>query len=337
MAADTGHKKPEPAEGTGRRADKTESKLTKSAASKRPNSGQSLSSRHYYQLSRRIWRILLFTVPADILLLAVDISFLDVSHLAELCRKVLPLLMVLALSALLREPILDFVVLLGKTQGRFYEWSSKYSLLLLAAAGFIVFAEIAFKLGSLDLVSLLIAAVVTVSAVKSIKDSLKAKHEHQEKLKDEPLLWLEEADAKVFWLSVIPMAAARLISVVGTVLVVCQNGMLLVFFAYILTAVFLLLELEPLQEHFLIYCKRCGQRTSRALKSSGRCPSCEREIQAWQANGALKERGFAQGRYGVKIQVKDKTPPSSAVISWPQQLKEKLSAYKGPLKKQTSA
>lgn len=227
---------------------------------------------------------MLFSLPLDLLLLLVNFDALDTRALAEICTMALPVLLLIALASLARESLIDLVFSVGESQSKLFQHGSKYSYLIFAVAGLAIFIEISSKLGGISVLSLLLAAVVTIGAIKSIRRSMQAKQEHQQKLKEDRSLWIEEADVKVFWLSVIPILAARLVSVSGGLLVIADNGPLLLFLAYVLSSAFLLLNLQPQPEHFTVFCKRCGSRMSRVLKAEGVCPRCDARIKAYSCS-----------------------------------------------------
>lgn len=281
------------------------------------------TSKYYYELCLKIWRLLLISLPLDFLLLLVDSHTLNVRYLTQLCQKVLLLLLLVVLASFLREALTSLVFALGETQGKLQKFSSKYSYLILAVVGALIFIEMTSKMGNADVISLLIAAVVTLGALKSIRESMRAKREHQEKLKLDRGLWIEEANYKVFWLTVLPLLAARLISPAGGLLVICQNRSGLLFLAYVFTSAFSLLELQPVPEHFMIHCRRCGQRTSRVLKSSGLCPRCEEQIQSLKTSIGKVTKEDHRGAFGIKVEPKAARQRNKSGDSWLTRLKAK--------------
>ena len=106
----------------------------------------------------------------------------------------------------------------------------------------------------------------------------------------------------------ISLLFARLPGVVAAFGLSLSGGDFLSMLTYWTATLLLLVSAEPHEDHFIICCKRCGQRASRAYKNTFSCPRCE-------------QLGFRSSANTLKAK---QTPPvTGPTFSWQSRLPEK--------------
>ncbi len=235
-----------------------------------------LTSGYYYSQARRLWQLLLLSVPLDLTFVWIHgQTALPLNPpLASLARGILVMVVVLCSLALVRQRVIELLLALDKLQSRFSKLSQTQVLVILGVFGAVIFAEAALRFGEVSIVALLAALLVAMVAVREIRKTIAEHRRTRQEFSRNRSLWVERANYIIFVFNIVPMMAARVLSFCGGVLLLSGEISLLAFLCFLVSSEGLLLYLEPLKSHFQTLCRRCAQRTSLALLGDGLCPSC---------------------------------------------------------------
>jgi hypothetical protein len=266
-----------------------ETKAGNQAAARAPLRAARYPSLYFFQRTVKIWGWLVLSLPLDLLLLIPEFKPLAELPWLAAFTPIIWLCAALAFSFWLREPLIDLVFAADTNRAKLLELTKRHSWIIPILVALMVFAEVASKTGGLNVFSSIAALLITIAAWRSVKESLTKLRNKALEHKTDVVAWIEEANRKVFLASVIPMAAARLISPFGMFKALGEGYSLPALCLWPVASFVLLLAMHPVLEHFMISCKRCGQRTSRVLKAKGFCPWCERNLEEHDRKRARKD------------------------------------------------
>ncbi|RIL09361.1 MAG: hypothetical protein DCC75_06685 [Proteobacteria bacterium] len=223
-----------------------------------------------------VWKILLMTLPLDLLLLwykpaaSVSQSLLFSLHFA------LAVCVAAALTGILKPDIALFLARFRKFQEKAFLRASRYSILLVFIFAVLIFIEISSKL-SASVWSLAVALVIVAVACRQLLLQIRAVKERNEKLAKDRAFQLADLGRQLYLINLLPLFGARGISIIGALLTATEGSGMYVALLYLGGSLAALLALEPASPSFLINCTSCGRQTSAVHKEKGLCPKCESE------------------------------------------------------------
>ena len=254
--------------------------LNQAKVTTKPLRATTFTSRYYFRLSVSLWHWILLSLPLDFVLLLLDFSFLRKTGLVEVLQFLLVPLFLVCFLMMARDRIVTFLLQADTTQTKLASFASKHSVLIICVISLAVFLDLAWKIGKLNPVSVIATLAIVLGAARSIKRTMAAHQAHSTRLEEDLTFWIEQTNHKVFLLSLAPLIAARLISLLGGLDALIEFGPGPLFFLYMLIATLLLFSHMPLEKHFMITCQSCGITTSVILKKSGLCPMCKKRREA---------------------------------------------------------
>ncbi len=237
------------------------------------------TSRYYYALTLKYWHWLMLSSPIDLVLLWPDTSFLKDSLSSQIFFSLWVFLVSLSAIFVARDYIINALLHVGNSQTKIALLSSRYSLFILGFLAAVTFTELTNKLGGVSISSLLVAALITIVAIQSIRKTLHEQHEHHGLMEDDRSFWIEQNNRKVFLIAMTPLLAARLASPIGILYAIMQDLPLYLLLLYPSISWMLLFIFFPSEKHFMIPCRGCGIKTSTVLMHLGLCPVCERRLE----------------------------------------------------------
>lgn len=234
------------------------------------------TSGYYFMQAKRLWVLLLYSVPLDLIFWWVRSQSVPVDNpaLAELCTGILGVVVLLCTLALFRRNIVKALLAFDKLQTRVSKLSSLHIMVALGVIALIIFFEAALKFRHIDAPAIIAALIVTVVAIRAIRKTLAEHRRAREQLSENRSLWVEKTNYSIFIFNIVPLLAARAVSLCGGGLLLSGAISTVSFLMFILGSEVLLIYFEPDRSHFQTCCKRCAQRTSLALLGDGLCPLC---------------------------------------------------------------
>ena len=121
--------------------------------------------------------------------------------------------------------------------------------------------------------------MVIVGVLLSIKRALEENRLRAQQLKDKPTLQITIWESQLVAVFLLPLIAARLISLVGALTTVDAQASATSAACFIASAL-LLLCLKPDRRAFIGMCAACKSPVPIAFVEYGRCPACDKELRA---------------------------------------------------------
>ena len=125
--------------------------------------------------------------------------------------------------------------------------------------------------------ALIVAAIMILGIVSSVRHFLKETHARSKSLAESPWLHVVLWERQLILLLCIPIFAARLVSLVGA-LSLGTTATPEYNLVYPVLGVILLLALRPNKDAFIGWCPKCKSPTPIAFVEYGTCPRCDREF-----------------------------------------------------------
>lgn len=230
----------------------------------------------YWTRASNIWAALLITIPIDGFLALVEFPFEEPLMLAKLLEHVAILLGLIALFSTNTEALTNVASNIRKLQGRF-AGSKLGSVLTIVFVVLATFSEILLKITEIGLLPLILLTTAILAGVPSILESLSQQKANQQDQERDGILWLESANAQLFYMLLAPIFCARLISFLGAARASISATPEWTFLLYASSSVVLLLALRPQREDYLAPCLRCRHIASRVLQDRESCTVCARD------------------------------------------------------------
>ncbi|MCB9029935.1 MAG: hypothetical protein H6619_02710 [Deltaproteobacteria bacterium] len=227
-----------------------------------------------------IWNYLFLSLPLDVALFYLLKNYFDVTFInAKGCEYIFIMLLIVAgIFASFKNYTLTYLMLKNLQRKFINIKNSKYYLpaaLLLAMLPILHLFVQALSLKNLGMILLGVIVVSTgmYGNYKQVKQDQK-KHLNQN---SDKVNWLEQINREIYIISLIPIVASRLISLIGVAIVLSTQSNSAQYAVYLTTAILLLYYFRPRTELYVMHCKRCSVWTSIALYYEGFCPVCMRE------------------------------------------------------------
>ncbi len=259
------------------------------------------------ELAHRRWKIALYTLPIDLVVFAFlsETNNLPTADI-EVVRLALSLSLVLGLFAAFREYFLDLILQLQGFRNRIETVHSNYPYLISIVVAGAILVDLAMQLSQLGKIPVfflfLVAAFLFPKWLRSVVKQAMLRKQN----KKQRATWT--INAQIFLLITVSIMLARLPGLIAAFGLSLTSGSLTSMLLYWALSLLLLLAAEPHEDHFIICCKRCGQRASRAFKNTFSCPRCE-------------QLGFRAPANLLKA--KQTAPSTGATFSWQSRLPEK--------------
>lgn len=232
----------------------------------------------YLDRYRLFWMIAFFSLPIDFLLVW-GVTFINLTK-EEFgsIDLLMGVSIVIGLSALFKERVIDWLVHVWVTIDSISEESKKklapwfFGALLLYS---LLDNFLDIGIGSwAEFVAIVVVLMLVVPVVYSYLESVLAKHRQEI---SNQLVWLNMINWKIFVALTVMLFATRAISVLAVIQAKVGALDFTEYLSYSAIAAMLLLPLYPDESLFIVKCRRCGRSTSRALKGQGFCPYCSRD------------------------------------------------------------
>ncbi|MCB0334315.1 MAG: hypothetical protein KDD55_12490 [Bdellovibrionales bacterium] len=257
--------------------------------------------------AHRWWKIALFSLPIDLLVFTFlrsrnTLPSVDI----ELVHLSLSISLALGLFAALREYFLDLILQLQGFRSRIESVHSNYPYLISIVFGGLILFDLLTQVSELGKIPvffvLILAAFLFPRWLRSVvKQAMLRQQASRSKMS-----WT--INQQIALCISISLLFARLPGVVAAFGLSLSGGDFLSMLTYWTATLLLLVSAEPHEDHFIICCKRCGQRASRAYKNTFSCPRCE-------------QLGFRSSANTLKAK---QTPPvTGPTFSWQSRLPEK--------------
>lgn len=232
-----------------------------------------ISPRSYFTKTMLVWNIALFSLPID--LLFANRASLQLGD-PDALLYVLYALTGVALLGLVPEQVMSWIDRLrakpGETSSSWQRTIAPAAILLLLA-----FGKVLYQLSALGLMPfLIVTALIVIALPKHIK-TFKAMRDTFSKLNREPVLLIQQINFQVMLIVVLPIIAARMLSVVAALNTHLSADSYQSYVSFALVALILLLVLKPNPALFSAKCLRCAAWTPRAVRYLGYCPACSFE------------------------------------------------------------
>ena len=230
-----------------------------------------------YHLANLVWNIAFITLPLDLLMLIVEPEQIQ-STLGSLITQLDPLIVLLAALAYLGTAS---QVTLGWSE-KFQKFqdvlsNSSFHTYALGLAILIPLAELAIRLSQLGLGGIAFIITFLVIASFSIRSQLKQARSPSHK-DSRGRNWQTELNRQNLIVQLIPIIAARLLSLIGVTQSIGADSSLGLVLLFPICASAVLLALMPKAESYFITCRGCANRFERILTSGGYCRECQGKI-----------------------------------------------------------
>ena len=218
--------------------------------------------------AEQLWGWLTLSIPADAALLFYNPLLLKLEELTPTLNYLLALLSALALLGLFRARIFDLLLDLQGLQKRLSNSRLGSGAAIALVAGVSLF-EMALKVGKLGLYPILIFFGLALLTLPAIIKNIQSGKQHTEQLEHDPLLWLNQANLRLFYLVIAPLFAARAVSLVAALRSNLDPHSLSAWIPFALASFVLLLTIRPHRSDFISSCKTCQSWTAHALRRLG--------------------------------------------------------------------
>ena len=241
-----------------------------------------------------VWKLLLVSLPLDLLVVSIDIRILISPSLLAFLGIAALTGLVLSAGFLSRDSIFDSFDKLQELQQRSMRLSIKHSRSIFIAVIALVSLEIILHFGSFGLVALVPGAFLAVRASRAIQKSFREQRTRFLAFERDQVLLLAAQNKRLLVISLFPLISARVASLCAAIEVLATSQYLSAWLPYGAVTLILLCTLMPKEEDFIARCGRCSRWTSRALKSKGCCPVCTREEFQVKENIVAAPHQFAE-------------------------------------------
>lgn len=127
------------------------------------------------------------------------------------------------------------------------------------------------------LVTPLVLALVAYGVIATIRSTVRQNRDERKRLEESPASYVTQWESQVIAVSLLPMLAARAISLCG-VFSEASTESPLIALGYTATSALLLLIMKPRREFFIGTCKRCKRPVPAAFEDYGSCPLCDETL-----------------------------------------------------------
>ncbi|RMG39778.1 MAG: hypothetical protein D6719_12495 [Candidatus Dadabacteria bacterium] len=234
---------------------------------------QVLNSLTYYQRADKLWHLIIYTLPIDLLLL----FYIDDSTIPLNNTFSWPLLLVLvfiATAGIFKNSIMDLFSRL-RYHVRTHKQSNNYlTLIVILIVGLGTLLEIMVVSGKHLFNSLFLIAFVVLAATPTVIKQVKEVRDHLKILREDSAALLNSVNHQCFLSVIIPIISARFIALVAALTVINGDADIMLYVISALLSLMLLVIQKPEVEQFLIVCKGCAHRVARVLTYRHMCPEC---------------------------------------------------------------
>ncbi len=213
-----------------------------------------------------VWKVLLYTLPIDALLLSTTIRV----PRAPLTTAVVAAALLAFLFGF-RERIFSSLSWLRSARKSLLSTYAKVGAILCVV---LIVVELLVRFSKFGMYAPAAVLVIAIPAIFAVRKGLRETKQRNDALERDRVLWVNQINIQNFFLAITPMFAARFISFAGTLISLGEPNPLIGYSVSTILSLFLLLGAYPLKEHFVVACSGCGHWTSRALQNLGFCPLC---------------------------------------------------------------
>lgn len=231
----------------------------------------------YFADAEQVWRVLLVSIPFDLLLLSAQAPGLVGEKLVAVLQIAAPALLCVSALFLFRTSLWNALQLLLDLQRNVARLSTRHSTLALLGVLLLIGVELVLKFGRYGFIALVAVGFVLIRAALALRKTFEEQRQRYQAIERDSVLALEISNRQLFLFSVIPLFAARIATLAVALASMSHEHSLALWAPYAAAAVVLLFAFCPQQEDFIITCRRCARWTSKALERKGCCPVCARE------------------------------------------------------------
>ena len=239
------------------------------------------TSLYLHHRAQQLWRILFYTLPLDTLLLLIP---------GQVPGNALDVPIIIAALIALMLTVREWVFSLLQRGREFRDtWIKPYVAIgAVLIAGLSVF-EVLFRAHKAGAQAIVVALIVALPTIIAVRRMIRETNARNKSFEQDRVLWVNQINIQNFIIAVLPMAAARAVSILGVLRCLSSDNPWLWYALPLSFSLVLLIASYPAREHFVVTCSNCGQWTTRALKGLGFCPSCAVEKFEVLDEGTLKK------------------------------------------------
>ena len=147
-------------------------------------------------------------------------------------------------------------------------------LLVGTAIGGLILTKLLLLPSISNFVSLIVTGGLIVGIILSARHFLSEAHKHSNALLASPWLYIQLWERQMLILYILPIVAARCISLCGALSTHATDDSV-TSASYPIASAILLLALKPARSSFIGWCKKCKAPTPIAFVDYGTCPACD--------------------------------------------------------------
>lgn len=232
----------------------------------------------YYKRAKQIWRLLLVTMPLDLLLLLYLPENLMFFKNFSAGWWFTTLLLVSGLMLSFRSGVLYSMAHMQKIQSNVQNFLKKYLLVIVIVIGAAIFLHSLYNATTLDTTQLVVILTGAFLGALSWYIALHQAREFQSRLLKD-LDFLHENNSRyVFWINIIPAIMVRIASLSAVLSHTYLESNPTLLFLSLSAALLLMLKLDPQKPDFTCPCSKCGRLTSSLSWYAGACPLCINKV-----------------------------------------------------------
>lgn len=237
------------------------------------------TNEYYWELADKLWSLVYFSLLIDLLIILAQPHFTGLVIPTWNFLILSLACLAIAVLATFRETIFYHLEKLNSYQDKLTSINKKSLLIITALIAIIPLIEllsIFWKGGALIFVALI---VFIFTSVRSIVTNLKTWQKELREIQLDKIAWVETFNQQIFFFHLIPILAARFVSIFGILAIYLSRDYLLLKYLLLfpLSSAILLYVLKPEKVDFMIQCGKCANWTSRVLKNKSFCHLCKPE------------------------------------------------------------
>ena len=247
--------------------------------------------------ARKIWRICLFSLPLDLLVLAIPFTLPDFKYNGVTLLNIAVLLSLIGLIALFRDTVIEQIVNFRRIQARLGKHNDIVAPILAAIAVLCTLGSLIPKFVDAGVLPTVGLVGFILFAIFAFKKHLLDGSEQEKNISTDLAQWGNQLDQQIFNFIFASLICVRLISPFAIVHSVLIGAPLLVPLLFWLVGLLFLLAIYPEQRDLVSHCPSCSRWTSRALTEGASCPECSDRFELTLVN----HEGNQANKVGVKV------------------------------------
>jgi hypothetical protein len=150
-------------------------------------------------------------------------------------------------------------------------------LLVGTTVGGLILAKLLLLPSISNFLSLIVTGGLIFGIILSARHFISEAHKHSSYLRASPWLYIQLWERQILVLYILPIVAARCISLCGALSTYTTDNSI-ISAVYPIASAILLLALKPARSSFIGWCKKCKAPTPIAFSDYGSCPACDETL-----------------------------------------------------------